>query len=228
MFNTSSNGNGGGSFDVRGGAFRANLDPGAAAALTSSIIDVSDLGGPAAAASNFLYTSNMTIQLIDPPSSGNKSYDVGLAALVTNLSGGDVNNGYLLRLRMFGTGSAQSSIGDIIIEEIASGSSTALNTGSFTGSLSQGTTLSLSLLGEYTGGDLKLTFSVSDGTTTNSVIATDTTPQTGTGFGYRNRLTGNDNGEFTVDYDNFSISVPEPSSLALLGLGTLLLLPRRR
>ncbi len=44
----------------------------------------------------------------------------------------------------------------------------------------------------------------------------------------RNGTSGNFGNAYAFSVDNISIAVPEPASLALLGLGTLFLLPRRR
>lgn len=105
------------------------------------------------------------------------------------------------------------------------------------GSVTQATTLSLnttdtltmSIAGVYDGaGALNLTFTVSNGTTTSILTATDTNPYTMSDpyFGYRLRTpTAGDS--LSVNIDNFSI-VPEPTSLLLAAMGLMTLVWRAR
>jgi hypothetical protein len=68
----------------------------------------------------------------------------------------------------------------------------------------------------------------SDGTRTTVFDYIDSAPLTGTFFGYRTATAAAGTSE-TVQYDNFSATLtPEPASLALIGLGGLALLRRRR
>lgn len=101
----------------------------------------------------------------------------------------------------------------------------------FTGGLVANTDYTLSIVGTYTGASLSLTFSVSNGTTTKSITATDATPLTGTNFGYRlNNTTGSD--PLGVQFASYAVSaIPEPSTYAAcLGaaVGMMALVRRRR
>lgn len=95
----------------------------------------------------------------------------------------------------------------------------AAATGGSLGPLLTTETYDLTLTGTYTGSDLVLSFSVFDGTNTRTVTSAPiTTPLAGTNFGYRNR--NNNTGGYVVNSDFFSMSVPEPSSVLLLGAAT--------
>ncbi len=222
----------GGSFSIQSNAFQADLDPGGSgAAFASALIDVTDLGGPGATGSNFFYTSTLTIDNITLPSDGNKGYQTGLAALASGITGGgEINNGYVMGFQIFGTGNNAGNTGRMQIFEASGGSLTEIGTTTpnFGGDLSVGSTITLRLTGTYNLGSLDLNFTATDGTASETVVATDLTPQTGTGFGYRNRLTGNNDPRMVVSYDDFAIAVPEPTSTALTVLGALAILRRRR
>lgn len=95
-----------------------------------------------------------------------------------------------------------------------------------------GATYTMRLEGSYSGTTLNMTFSLlnSTGNVLGTVTASDTSPLTGTNFGYRNR-SGLSGGAFTTSFDSYSVTpVPEPGTVALLGLGlgTALLIMRRR
>jgi hypothetical protein len=98
-----------------------------------------------------------------------------------------------------------------------------------------GATYTMRLVGSYSGSTLNMTFSLlnSTGNVLGTVTASDTSPLTGTNFGYRNR-SGLSGGAFTTSFDGYSVTataVPEPGTVALLGLGlgaTLLMMRRRQ
>jgi hypothetical protein len=105
-----------------------------------------------------------------------------------------------------------------------------LGTAVFSG-FTVGTTYQMSLSGEYTGSDMLLTFTITDGITSQSVSATVANQPFAnlTNFGYQQTITNWMTQ--TVAYDNFSLSatpVPEPSSTALLALGLCAFIRSRR
>lgn len=90
--------------------------------------------------------------------------------------------------------------------------------------------MNLQVVGTYSGNDLTLDFTASffDGTSTVTKTFSNTfvnaaTTFTGTGFGVGARI--GDNNVWSVD--KLSI-IPEPASLALLGLGSVLMMVRPR
>lgn len=93
-----------------------------------------------------------------------------------------------------------------------------------------GTTYTLRLTGVYVGSTLNLTLGVYDaaGTTQigTSATASDTSPLTGTNFGYRNRV-GIGGGAFNTSFDNFSV-VPEPTAVGMFALGATVVMAFRR
>jgi len=89
-----------------------------------------------------------------------------------------------------------------------------------------GTPYTMTLTGTYSGSGLLLTGMLRDGNSSITVTALDSTPQMGTYFGYYNLAQGqvNRSAQVNVSYDNFSIAVPEPSELALVGVGAAFIL----
>ena len=79
-----------------------------------------------------------------------------------------------------------------------------------------GTMYTLKLVGDYTAGVLTLTATLTSGSSSISVSDFDTTPQTGTFFGYRDGVAAQSSSTalLNVDYDDFSL-VPEPGGLAI-------------
>lgn len=89
----------------------------------------------------------------------------------------------------------------------------------------RGATYTMTLSGIYSSSGLLLTGTLDDGTHSLALTVNDPTPSQGTYFGYYDEASGLTNHAVYADvsYDNFSISVPEPRSICLLGLGILLL-----
>lgn len=146
------------------------------------------------------------------------------------LSTADVNTAYRLT---YNVGSSGTFPGRINLSRFVSGTGSngtlSGNGGNyfiegFTPSLTSLYTLTVN--GTYNAGQLSLETIFSDGTTTKSFTVTDSSPLTGEYFGARAATSGTGTG-VTVIYDNFSI-IPEPSNAALLGIGGLALLRRRR
>lgn len=84
-----------------------------------------------------------------------------------------------------------------------------------------GATYTLTLQGTYGPTGLNLTGTVSNGAATLSVSGFDSNPFQGTYFGYYDTASGTVQTSVRSDvrYDNFSLSVPEPSALLLAVLG---------
>lgn len=125
------------------------------------------------------------------------------------------SSGTIRILRFNGTGNA------VVVDDTA-------GTGGTLGVLTTGETYDLTLTGTYSGTDLVLSFTVSDGTNTRTVTSAPiSSPLAGSNFGYRNR--NNNTGDYVVNSDYFTMAVPEPSSVLLLGAAAGLgLMCRRR
>ena len=154
------------------------------------------------------------------------NFSVGFAALATTSNLGsasyylaDVSQSGGMRFRVFTDGGA-------------AGADSAVNTtGTGIGNIAIDETITLTLTGTYDlGGALTLALTAFDGTNSQTITlaAPIASPFAGTNFGYRNR-SNTDADPMTVQLDNFSINaVPEPGSVALLGLGLAGAVIRRR
>jgi len=172
------------------------------------------------ATENFVMQSRFNVTTMTP------SVSFGFAALGTgaattganaavNFYLADVGSGGTIRiLRFDGTNNVS------VVDDTAA-------TGGILGALNTTETYDLTLTGTYTGSSLVLSFTVSDGTNTRTVTSAPiASPLAGTNFGYRNR--NNNTGEYVVNSDFFTMSVPEPSSVLLLGAAAGFGLLRRR
>lgn len=172
------------------------------------------------ASQNFVMQSRFNVTAVSP------SVSFGFAALgtgaATNGSTAGVNfyladvgtSGTIRILRFNGTGNLT------VVDDTSA-------TGDVLGGLSLTETYDLTLTGTYSGTDLVLSFTVSDGTNTRTVTSgVITDALTGNNFGYRTR--NNQTGTYTVNSDYFTMAVPEPSSVLLLGAAAGLGLMRRR
>lgn len=85
-------------------------------------------------------------------------------------------------------------------------------------SVATGIAYTMTLIGTHSTSGLLLTGTLSDGSTSIMVTAADSTPQTGTYFGYYNLAQGqvNRSANLNVSYDNFSIVVPEPRTVSFV------------
>ena len=119
-----------------------------------------------------------------------------------------------------------------LVEEGGDGQINAVSAGTLALDTSGATTYTMSLEASTSGGNLNLDASLTDGVDTISVSGTDTTPLTGSYFGLLNQTfadaaTGTNRVGVDVSFDDFAITIPEPASLMLLGIGSLLVLSRR-
>ena len=192
---------------------------------TSAGIDFAgSLGGAPAAAQSFTLSTDFRFN-----SGTSANATVGLGFLGTS---NVFNPGYFVDLN-FAIGSGTTPTGTFRFVE---------NGGIIPGSIVAGTptigvvyTLTLSGLYVDTNGDLvndrlDLSATLSGGSGASALSGTityqDSTPQTGTFFGIRNR---NNLADLNADFDNFSVAViPEPGSAALAIFGGITFLVRRR
>lgn len=148
----------------------------------------------------------------------------GSAYYLADFQVGSSNTATVGTLRILSLGDSAGFSGSSVIVD-ANPSVTTL-------AIQVGTTYTLRLEGTYSGSTLNMTFGLYNaaGTTQigSSATASDTSPLTGTNFGYRNRV-GLAGGTFTANFDNFEV-VPEPVStmLVLGGLAAMGLVRRRQ
>ena len=151
----------------------------------------------------------------------------GLFGLNTTFTGANSGSAYYLAdfqvantntatvgtLRILSLGEATGFTGNpVIVDANLSVASLAIEVGA---------TYTLRLEGTYAGSTLNMTLGLYNAAGTTqigaSATASDTSPLTGTNFGFRNRI-GLGGGTFSTNFDNFQI-VPEPASAALVLLG---------
>ena len=200
----------------------------AATASRSAAVQLTDLG---ASKSSFRYTASIVLNSF---AAGGGTINLGLAALG---SAGDFSTGTQYRL-LYTPSSSKLSIGKIsggsaqATGFTATTGTTSTGTATSTGSLTptNGLTATLSLDGDFIGNALYLTGKLTSGSAVLNVAATDTSPYTGSYFGFRTALSSGaaTTSSESVTYDNISIAVPEPTALGLFGPAMIGLLARRR
>lgn len=118
------------------------------------------------------------------------------------------------------------NISGVYLKEVGGDAKTiASNTSAITEST--GTEFLFTLTGNYDiNGDLSLSFNVNGGATNTTISGIDTSPLTGSYYGYRATKSA---GPTKADMDNFLVTIPEPSSIVLVAIsGLVLLLCRTR
>jgi hypothetical protein len=205
----------GGAWNVEAEAYRNTIT---GVVSSSATVQVDNLGGAPASASNFRISSDFTVNSFVGPQT-----TIGLAALgsTANLSVSGSNDYYLADLqfgagvlRLFRIASTNTELGTLPV-----------------GTLETGRTYQLQLDGTYlnSGAELQLDLSLTDLTTLTrqTLSRTTSTVLTGNHFGYRNRTNGT-NPTLDATFDNFSVTIPEPTTAAVLGCAAGLLALRRR
>jgi hypothetical protein len=209
---------------VVGGAYQNSVTGTATTVASSASIPVTGI-----ADGTFILETRFTVSALGTTvSNGVQSIGFGLFGGNNAFTGSTTANAYYLADLVLDSSSAASPEGQLRL--LSSGDS-----GGFTSSLSTvadpaatdyaivlGTTYTLRLTGVYTSGTLNLSLGLFNAAGTTqfglSSTASDTSPLTGTNFGYRNRFATTTGTTSTVNFDNFSL-VPEPSG-ALLALGS--------
>ena len=184
---------------------------------------------------NFSFTTQVSISSFGTQNTNGTSVGFGLFGLDNAFTGSLTSNAYYLvdwnvansggttgTLRILALGdttgfTATNGAADV---DPSAGLAAVLNT-----------VYTMKVTGTYTGSTLNMTMKLYDSTGTTQIgttaTASDTTPLTGTNFGYRSRA-GIGGGTFTANYDNFAVAVPEPASLSILAGAGLLAMRRRR
>ncbi len=100
----------------------------------------------------------------------------------------------------------------------------------WTGNFGNGETYTASLKGTYSGTDVTLAFTLTDSDSHSQTLTETFTVASRDGqyfgFGARGNAFAPTSSDLIVDFDTFAV-IPEPASLALMGLGGLLMLGRR-
>ena len=177
---------------------------------TSAAIEITNLGG-----SGFVFSSTF---VLGTPFTTSGFYDcqisisafAGSAALHKDISG------YRVTYETFSMNAPFVTPGSLSL----AGVETQLPGSGSTVPVVAGTTYTISLSGVYTASGLMLTATLTDGINTVTRSGFDSTPASGTFFGYTNRASASTIRSISspVQFDNLAI-VPEPSTVACLLVG---------
>ena len=206
-------------------------------ANSSASIPFTDLGGSV----NFSVSTSFRINENTLTNNNGSTFNISIGALGDNANLG-AGNRYMLTYTLRSPGGSQPP-GSLSINEVAStpGGMTAVQGTFYTSgspAVQVGVTATgapanvaldslytLTLTGVYNAGVLRLTGTLTGENGTDlTVIADDTSPRTGTNFGIRTALNSvgtagnNAAGTLEAEFETFQV-IPEPGSVALLGLG---------
>ena len=197
-----------------GNVYQAVISSTAGAANSTSAVQVTNAVG-----SSFRVATEFTVDEFTTAGTSTLNLGLGILSNTANLSD---NNQY----RVLFTLAATSNVGRITIQE--GGTTVATSAAALPVTLDVPYTLSVDVT--YAGANPTLAAVVTQGTNTITAAYTDTaSPFAGQFFGYRTAVNavGGSVSE-NIDYDNFSVTVPEPGSIASVGVVGLALARRSR
>ena len=208
-----------------GRAYRQFLN--VASGATSSFNLSSTLSFSNLAASNFVQSTSFTLNNL-AETGGDGELNLGLGALG---SLGHFNSGirYELRYILNAFATPTNPLGSLRLEEIG-GDGQINATSIVTVPVQIGIPYTLTLSGSYSAGTLSLTGALSSSGGSATVTDSDNTPLTGTNYGYLTNhvRSAGFNSTIDVNFDDYSMTVPEPCSTALILGGIATTLGRRR
>lgn len=208
---------------LNNGAYRytnsSTVSPPAAGVASVSITDV--------AGNAFTMETQFTVSSIGTVNSNGQRVGFGLLGASTGFGGSNSGSSFYLADFLYANPSAPGALRILALGNTADMSgvdaTVDANPGDATLALLLGTTYTLRLTGSYSGSVLNMTLGLFDaaGATQigNLATASDSSPLTGTNFGFRNR-TGLSGGTAIIDFDNFGVTataIPEPSSALPMG-----------
>lgn len=217
---------------VTGGAYQFNFTSTAIAPSTASL-PLTNVAGQ-----SFVMQTNFNVSSVGNVNSNGATLGLAAFGASATFSGTNAASAYYLADWQVANSTTPGNLRILALGDTSGFTNTAVsvdaNLGTPTQAVTPGTTYTLKLVGTYSGSTLSMTLGVFDALGNqigSSATATDTSPLTGTNFGYRNRI-GIGGGAFTANFDNFSVAavaaVPEPTTLGLVAAGSLAMLARRR
>lgn len=215
---------------VTGGSYAFNYTNTTITPSTSSI-SLSNASGV-----DFTMETQFSVSSVGSINANGATLGMGLFGASTTFAGTNAGSSYYLADWQVANSGTPGNLRIVALGDSSGFTNTAVsvdtNLGVSSLAINLNTIYTLRLVGTYSGSTLNMTLGVYDaaGTTQygTSATASDTSPLTGTNFGYRNRV-GIGGGTFAATFDNFAV-VPEPNSITLLVLGgsVAVMLLRRR
>jgi hypothetical protein len=201
---------------------------------TTTVATVASIPITGSAGVPFTMETQFTVTSAGSPNSNGITLGFGVLGASSGFSGSAPSSAYYLADWQVANSASPGNLRILALGDATGFTNTPVtvdnNVSSPTLAVNLGTTYTLRLEGVYVGSTLNLTLGIYDSTGTtqigSSATASDTSPLTGTNFGYRNRV-GIGGGTFSTNFDNFSV-VPEPTAAGLLALGGTLVMALRR